>query len=106
MFYDTVQSIPDTKVVVFCLQPIYTPHNKGSELFREQKKVEKAIKRNYPDVSNFKVQVTSFHPRGKKFTIVIVPEKKASQLLNCVNIKIGWITCRVKRRTIPNCRFL
>lgn len=71
MFCKIVQNILRTKAVVSSLEPYEI---RDMDCLEIKEKVEEAIKRGDPDVSNLKLKVTSVNSRRLKVIIVAVPE--------------------------------
>lgn len=52
---------------------------RGLDCFANKEEVNEVIKRNYLDVINLKVGITSVSSRGQKMTIATVSEKTAQK---------------------------
>ena len=63
--------------------------------------VEEAINRELQvTIPNLKVGMTKPNSRGQKLGIVDIDAEKATELLNKEKIRIGWIYCRIRKRTL------
>lgn len=60
-----------------------------------------ALQQDLEDITGeMKVSLTKINSRGQRMAIVELNEQEANKLLEKTRIKVGWINCRVRRRTL------
>lgn len=63
--------------------------------------VEQAIRRDLPEMTGeLKVWLTEANQRGLRMAVVDLSETAASSLLKQRHIKVGWVSCRMRLRTV------
>ncbi|XP_033221089.1 uncharacterized protein LOC117175492 [Belonocnema kinseyi] len=66
-----------------------------------EEEVREALTRDLQELTGeLKVSLTKPNTRGQIMAIVDVDEQAAEHLLETAHIKVGWVNCRVKKRTM------
>lgn len=88
-----------TSGTVRSLVPKISVEIRDLDCLTEKEDVEKALKRDFQETGELKVVITKTNAREQRMAIVEMGEKVAASLLKQGRIKIGWVSCRVRRRT-------
>lgn len=98
-FCDAVKLALGEKAVVTTLETKCTLEIRDLDCLVDENEIQTALKQAEPDLAELKVKLTSENSRRQKAALVTINERAAKKLLDIGRIKIGWIYCRIRKRT-------
>lgn len=104
-FETVICSILQESATVRQLEPKVSVEIRDLDSLSSEEEVTEAIRQQLGEhAGDLRVHLTKANNRGLKVAIVQLSVRGANELMKDGYIKIGWVRCRVKRRTIvPKC---
>lgn len=95
---ETLRSALGAEAEVKSLEPKATIEIRDLDSLTSKEEVEDAIRRDLPNVGDFRVGLTKENTRGQKIAFVELGRHDAAKLLESGKIRVGWINARCKKR--------
>lgn len=98
-FRESVVSALGDMAKVNSLVPTASLEIRDLDCLTTVEEVTAAIRKGVPDIGQIRVGLTSANSRMQRAAIVDVEERWAAKLMQVEKLKIGWVVCRIRRRT-------
>jgi hypothetical protein len=100
-FCEALRNALGTTATVRNLEPRTTLEIRDLDSYSTEAEVEEAVKKNLKEFTGaLKVFLSKPNTREQRLAFVEIGTQEASELLKIGRVKVGWVYCRVLRRTI------